>query len=328
MGDIYDRGRFRKDPSPANTPDDQTRLGGNPEKRPWESADDKAEKIRQMISTTRPGELGIVCLNAGQGDATIIRLPNGKIMVVDCNVDNSPENIVKYLKDAGIKKIDYLVITHPHQDHMSGTKDIADNFEVGEVWTTDYKRKRSEETPESYAAYQAYVKALSKLEKNGATIKTPSASNEPIVKDGKLEIRALGPSSSVQGNNEDIHEESIVIQVKVGKTSALLAGDTTNNQLDRICKYYHIEKTTLLHAPHHGSDEGANKDAIKQIRPDHTVISVGKGNPHGHPHDDAMKTYRDSSQEGVYRTDRGNIGFRFDSNGNCIDKQQESPKKS
>ena len=74
---------------------------------------------------------------------------------------------------------------------MSGTKDIADNFEVGEVWTTDYKRKRSEENPESYEAYREYVKALDKLEKNGATIRTPTASNDPIVKDGKLEIRAL-----------------------------------------------------------------------------------------------------------------------------------------
>lgn len=303
-------------------PDSQKRLGQSDSDSRERITQDKAERIRQMILTTRPGELGIVCLNAGQGDATIIRLPNGKIMVVDCNVDKSPENIVKYLKDAGIKKIDYLVITHPHQDHMSGTKDIADNFEVGEVWTTDYKRKRSEETPESYEVYQAYIKALNKLEKKGAVIKTPTASNEPIVKDGKLEIRALGPSSSVQGNNEDIHEESIVVQVKVGKTSALFAGDTTNNQLDRICKYYNIEKTTLLHAPHHGSDEGANRDAMKQIQPEYTVISVGKENPHGHPHDDAMKTYRGTTQERVYRTDRGNIGFRFDSDGNCVDKQQ------
>ena len=243
-------------------------------------------------------------------------------MVVDCNVDNSPENLVKYLKDAGIKKIDYLIITHPHQDHMSGTKDIADNFEVGEVWTTDYKRKRSEENPESYEAYREYVKALDKLEKNGATIRTPTASNDPIVKDGKLEIRALGPSASVQGNNEDIHEESLVVQVNVGKTSALFAGDTTNNQLDRICKYYRIEKTTLLHAPHHGSDEGANKDAMKQIQPEHTVISVGKGNPHGHPNVDAMKTYKTTTQDTIYRTDKGNIGIRFDSDGNCIEKLQ------
>jgi competence protein ComEC len=323
MGTIHDHRRFRIAPSPANTPDGQTKLGGNPEKKSWENSDnEKSEKIRQMIAARRPGELGIVCLNAGQGDATIIRLPNGKIMVIDCNVDKSPENIVRYLKDAGIKKIDYLVITHPHQDHMSGTKDIADNFEVGEVWTTNYKRKRGSETPESYEAYQAYVKALDKLEKKGATIRTPTASNDPIVKDGKLEIRALGPSSYVQGNNEDIHEESLVIQVTDGKTSALFAGDTTCHQLDRICKYYTIEKTTLLHAPHHGSDKGANKDAMKQIRPDYTVISVGKENPHGHPHDDAMKTYRKTTEENVYRTDRGNIGFRFDPEGNCIEKLQ------
>jgi competence protein ComEC len=323
MGTLYGIVRFRQNPTPDNTPDGQTTLDGNHDKQPWEQDEEKTEKIRNIIASPHPDELDIVCLNVGQGDATIIRLPNGKIMVVDCNVDKSPENIVKYLKDAGIIKIDYLVITHPHQDHMSGTKEIADNFEVGEVWTTDYKRKRSGETPESYEAYLAYVKALNTLEKSGAVIKTPAASNEPIVKDGKLEIRALGPSSSVQGNNEDIHEESLVVQVKVGETSALFAGDTTNNQLDRICKYYNIERTTLLHAPHHGSDEGANKDAMKQIQPEYTVISVGKGNPHGHPNDDAMKTYKKTTENRVYRTDRGTIGFRFNSNGESLDIIQE-----
>jgi competence protein ComEC len=324
MGTIYGDRRFRKNPSPANTPDGQTKIDDIPEipdrKR---SVNDKDEKIRQMISTSRPGDLNIVCLDAGQGDATIVRLPNGKIMVVDCNVENAPENIVKILKDAGIEKIDYLVITHPHQDHMSGAKDIADNFEVGEVWTTDYKRKRSEETPESYAAYQAYVKTLNKLEKKGATIRTPTASNDPIVKEGNLEIRAFGPSASVQGNNEDIHEESLVIHIKSDKTTALFPGDTTNHQLDRISKYYPINNITFLHAAHHGSKEGANEDVMRQISPEYTVISVGKGNPHGLPHSDAMKVYRQTTNgKKVYRTDKGTIGIRFNSDGMSTDVQE------
>jgi competence protein ComEC len=311
-------------PTVIGLPDGQKRLDDGPDPQPWErSAKDKVEKIRQMIATTRPGELGIVCLDAGQGDATIVRLPNGKVMVVDCNVDNSPEDIVKYLKDAGIKRIDYLVITHPHYDHMSGMKEIADNFEVGEVWTTDYKRKRSEEPPESYEAYRdAYVKGLGKLERKGTTVKKPTASNDPIVKDGNLEVRVLGPSASVQGNNEDIHEESLVVQIKTGKTSVVFTGDTTNGQLDRICKYYPVKDTTLWHASHHGSNEGANEDVLRQVQPKYTVIPVGKGNPHGHPHDDAMKTYRKTTQEKVYRTDKGNIGFRFNSDGYCVEMQE------
>jgi competence protein ComEC len=323
MGDGSGSSVYRKKPTLIGLPDGQRTLGDSPSPQPKEApVNDKAEKIRQMISTTRPGELGVVCLDAGQGDATIVRLPNGKVMVVDCNVDNSPEDIIKYLKDAGIKRIDYLVITHPHQDHMSGTKDIADNFEVGEVWATDYKRKKSEETPESYEAYRIYVKSLDILEKRGATIKKPTASNDPIVKDGNLEVRVLGPSASVQGNNEDIHDESIVIQIKSGKTTAVFAGDTTNSQQDRICKYYDIKDTTLWHASHHGSDQGANEDVMKQVRPKFTVIPVGKGNPHGHPHDDAKKIYEKTTKKSVYRTDKGNIGFRFNSDGESIEIQE------
>ncbi len=315
---------YKKNPSMMGLPDGQKRLDDGPDKKnPERLAKDKAEKIRQMISTAHLGELGIVYLDAGQGDATIVRLPNGKVMVIDCNVDNSPENIVEYLKDAGIKRIDYLVITHPHYDHMSGTKEIADNFEVGEVWITDYKRKKSEESPESYEAYRdAYVKGLNTLEKKGATIKKPTASNDPLVKDGKLEIRVLGPSTSTQGNNEDIHEESLAIQIGAGKTTAVFAGDTTNSQQERICKYYPVKGTTIWHASHHGSDEGANEEVMKQVRPKYTVIPVGKGNPHGHPHEDAMNIYKNTTQEKVYRTDKGNIGFRFNSEGDCIDMQE------
>jgi competence protein ComEC len=315
---------YRKNHLIIRLPDGQKRLDEFSDRRSQKHlVKNKAEKIRQMISSSHPGEIGVVFLNAGQGDATILRLPNGKVMVIDCNIDNSPENIVDYLKDAGIKRIDYLVITHPHYDHMSGTKEIADNFEVGEVWTTDYKRKKAEESPESYEAYKdAYVKGLNKLEKKGAKIKKPMASNNPLVKDGELEIKALGPSSYIQGNNEDIHEESLVIQIRVGKTTAVFAGDTTNSQQDRICKYYPVKGTTIWHASHHGSVEGANEEVMREVRPKYTVIPVGKGNNHGHPNKDAMNTYNKYTQKKVYRTDKGNIGFEFNSKGDGIEIQE------
>lgn len=283
----------------------------------------KEQRIKEMIATSNPDEIGIVYLNAGQGDATIIRLPNGKIMVIDCNTDESPENIVQYLKKAGITKIDYLVITHPHSDHMSGTKEIADNFEVGEVWTADYTRHKSEESPESYEKYkETYVAGLKKMERGGTEIKTPSAKNDPIVKDGKLEIRILGPSKSVQGDNEDIHEESLALQIKFGKTSFVFTGDTTNDQQDRIIEHYPVKDTTIWHASHHGSANGANEDVMKKVKPQYTVIPVGEDNPFQHPNNDALKIYERTTRKKVYRTDQGNIGFRFNADGESVEVQE------
>jgi competence protein ComEC len=281
----------------------------------------KEQRIKEMIASSNPNEIGIVYLNVGQGDATIIRLPNGKVMVVDCNTDDSPENIVHYLEKAGIKKIDYLVITHPHADHMSGTKEIADHFKVGEVWTTDFKRYKNEESPESYEKYKEYKKGLEKLKREGTQIKTPTASNEPEIKDRKMEIRILGPSKTVQGANEDIHNESLAIQIKFGKTSFVFTGDATNEQQERMLKYYPIERTTIWHASHHGSVEGANADVMEKVKPKYTIIPVGKDNVHDHPHDEAMEIYDNSTQKKVYRTDKGNIGFRFDVEGDSIEVQ-------
>lgn len=283
----------------------------------------KDKKIREMISTYNPDEIGVVYLNAGQGDATIVRLPNGKVMVIDCNTENAPENIADYLKKTGIKKVDYLVITHPHLDHMSGTKEIADNFEVEEVWITKYRRKEESETQESYEKYREhYIDGLKKLHSKGAKMRVYSAKNEPVVEEGKLKIKVLGPSYSSQGKNEDIHEESMALQIKFGKTSLVFTGDTPNNGLDRIKNYYNVKNTTVWHASHHGSREGANEEVLREANPKYTVIPVGKGNYHGHPHAEAKKIYGKYTEKKVYRTDEGNIGFRFNSEGDSVDVQE------
>lgn len=283
----------------------------------------KGKKIREMVSTSHPDEVGVVYLNAGQGDATIVRLPNGEVMVIDCNIDDSPENIIEYLKKTGIKKIDYLVITHPHYDHMSGMKEIADNFEVGEIWTTRFKRKKESESKESYEKYkESYVGGLKKFHQKDTKIRIPSAKNDPVVEEGKLKIKVLGPSYSSQGKNEDIHEESMAIQIKFGKTSMVFTGDTTNNGLDRIREYYDIKNTTVWHASHHGSKKGANEEALKEANPKYTVIPVGKGNYHGHPHAEAKQIYSKHTEKKVYRTDEGSVGMRFDSKGNSMEVQE------
>ena len=307
-------------------PDDQRQLVDVPKKSLADidrSNESNNNKIREMISSYHHDEIGIVFLNAVQGDAKIIRFSDGKVMVVDCNIDEAPENIIEYLKEAGIKKIDYLVITHQHHDHFSGLKEIADNFEVNEVWTTAYRRKKSEESEETYQKYkEEYLDGVKTLKNNGATVKTPSARNDPKVDNGEYEVKVLGPSSYVQGNNEDIHEESMAIQIRHKNNSILLTGDTTNDGLERIRSNYDIHNTTILQGSHHGSDEGANPDAIKEAHPKFTIISVGKNNPHGHPHDEAMETYRKNTQRSVYRTDKGNIGFRLKSDGEILDIQQ------
>lgn len=282
----------------------------------------KEKRIQEMVSTYHPEEIGIVYLNAGQGDATIVRLPNGKVMVIDCNIDNSPENVAKYLKNAGVKKIDYLVITHPHYDHMSGMKEIVDNFEVGEVWTTRFRRTKESESPESYEKFKGYHAQLKRLNNEGTKITVPSAKNEPVVEEGKLKIKVLGPSYGSQGKNEDIHEESMALQIRFGKTSLVFTGDTPNNGLDRIQNYYDVKNTTVWHASHHGSREGANEEVLREANPKYTVIPVGKDNYHGHPHAEAKKIYSKYTEKKVYRTDEGNIGFRFNSEGDSIEVQE------
>lgn len=275
----------------------------------------KDARIKDIVEKSRPDELGVIYLNAGQGNASIVTLPNGKIMVIDCNVDNSPDNIVEFLENANRKNVDYLIVTHPHYDHMSGVEYFAtNNFEVGEVWIPMFERQKELESPYSYEKWLKYEMALKKLEDNGAKIKTPYARNAPIIEDGKLQIKVLGPSYNSQCKNEDIHEESMVIQIKFGKTSLLFPGDATHNQLERINNYYDIEDTTVNQSCHHGSRKCLNEEVLKAVNAKYTVISVGK-NSHGHPHEEAIEMYKKYTEDEVYRTDHGSIGFRFNSEG-------------
>ncbi len=312
--------------SPPSGRGEATRVDPNQQKLIIQEKNNKQlgrARIKEMVSKYHPDEIGIVYLNAGQGDATIVRLPNGKVMVIDCNTDNAPENIVDYLKKAGIKKIDYLVITHPHLDHMSGTKEIANNIKVEEVWITKYRRKEESESQESYEKYREhYIDGLKKLRSKGTKMRLHFAKNEPVIEEGKLKIRVLGPSYCSKDKNEDIHEESMALQIKFGKTSMVFTGDTPNNGLDRIRRHYDIKGTTVWHASHHGSNEGANEEAIKEANPKYTVIPVGKGNYHRHPHEEAKKIYDKYTEKRVYRTDEGNIGFRLNSEGESIDGQE------
>lgn len=275
--------------------------------------------IRDMISSTHPNEMGIAFLEAGQGDCSVVKLPNGEVMVIDCNTENANENIVEFLRKAGVKKIDYLVITHPHYDHTSGMKEVSQNFEVKEVWISDFEPDRKKVGEESYQKYMEYKKIIENLKSKGTYITTPTAKREPYKSMNGTKIYCYGPSANPsESTEEDIHASSMVIRIEHGKSSALFVGDINHKGWERLKTHYGDDmKSTVFHASHHGSESGCDKEAMEYIQPQHTVISVGE-NKFGHPHASADKTYQRISEKNVWYTDGGTIGFRLDTEGKHI----------
>lgn len=280
--------------------------------------------IQDMISSTHPDEIGVAFLEVGQGDCSVVKLPNGEIMVIDCNTENANVNIVDFLRKTGIKKIDYLVITHPHYDHTSGMKEISQNFEIKEVWISDFEPNKEKMSEESYKKYVEYKTVIESLEKKGTVVVKPTSKREPYKVMNNTKIYCYGPSASPsESTEEDIHANSMVLKLEHGKSSILFVGDINNKGWERLKNYYGNDlKSTIFHASHHGSESGCDKEAMEYIKPQHTVVSVGE-NKFGHPDASADKVYQRASKKDVWYTDAGTIGFRLNSQGEHIVIQKE-----
>jgi len=265
--------------------------------------------VRDVISNLDQNEIGIAFLDVGQGNCAVVRLPTGETIVIDCNIKEANVDIVKFLKSCGVEKVDILVITHPHTDHMSGLGDIAANFSVGRVWISPFERDVTNLPPESKQEYEKFLRTINIMERKGVPIENPMASSKPYAHIGDVDIRVLSPSKDAPMEGEQqIHEASIVMDVRIGKFSALFGGDLNEKGWDALAEKYNV-KSTILNASHHGSDVGCNEKVVRRISPDYTVVSVGE-NMFGHPHEDAVKTYRDCSNKDVLFTDEGSVGFR------------------
>src|SRR2546426_4792899 len=269
--------------------------------------------VDNAITHAPPDRLGVAFLDVGQGDGSVIKLPNGKVMVIDCNIERATEDIVEFLKRTGVKRVDYLVVTHPHYDHMSGLREIAEHFEVGELWRTEFTRRQEDESTESWEKYQQYERAVKLMESRGTKIVYPKAAGRPFRAEGDAKIYCYSPASGVPQGAQDIHTDSIVLHVSYGKSSVTFGGDMNKEGWEKIATHYDI-RSSVLHASHHGADTGCNEAAVRQVRPEYTVISVGPNN-FGHPHEGALEIYRRNSRKGVLLTDEGSVGFLMDDSG-------------
>jgi competence protein ComEC len=268
----------------------------------------EAERVAHLLDTFKnhkPGELTVGALNAGQGDCCVMRLPNGDVVVVDCNVRSANVNVVKFLQEAGISRVALLVLTHPDQDHVSGLPALAasgikfDNVIDGRFRKEDAQGER---TP----GYEEYKAALQALEVGGATFMKRTAISGDEVSIGTTKIEFLAPHKTMSA--EDANEASLAFRLVQGQRSILFGGDVTAATWETIAnRIGNRLKSDIFWSSHHGAESGCHPPAVGLIKPHLTIISVGDNN-YGHPHAEALQCYK-SNSEHVRRTDEGTIGL-------------------
>lgn len=294
----------------------------------------------------------VICADVGQGDCTLIRLPDGEYMLVDLyRCEGEGIDIFKLLDDvlpegeAGKKRLKYLVVTHAHDDHITGIGDLYDRYGVEWLWVPQHEERKK--IAKNFEEYQRVVDKHPE-----ERVKRPQGSRSPQgEKDPDLDlhedvtVRCFSPPGTIEideGLSEEkakelVHENCLVLRLSYeGNTSVILTGDSDIACWKRVVDYYEgrpdsetgteVLAAEVLHASHHGSrtffkegdeDSEAWLDALELINPDAVIVSVGEDNKHGHPHEDMMKAYREEAGENnVFETcQSGTVVVEVDSGG-------------
>lgn len=236
-------------------------------------------------SSPTSGKLKIHFIDVGQGDSELIQSQNEN-MLIDTGTNESKNSLISYLKQQNIKKIDYLVLTHPHEDHIGGADAVIENFDIGKIYMPH--------VTSNTRTFRSLAKAI---KAKGLKAESPELSS--TFKLGGADCIVYGPINTVQ---KDLNTFSIVIKVTFGKNRFLFTGDAqASNEKDMMEKGYDLS-SDVLKVGHHGSHTSTSDAFLNAVNPKYAVISCGKGNDYGHPHKSTMKKLEAKSIP-VYRTD-------------------------
>ncbi len=248
-----------------------------------------------QIPENTPGLMKVNFIDVEQGDSILVQLPDGRNMLVDAGTRDAGIKVINYLKNAGVKKIDYLVATHPHEDHIGGMAAVIRGFKVGAIYM-----------PKATHTTKTYIDLLETIQSKGLKITTAEAGIK-IIDTGGLSVFVLAPNSAAY---EDLNNYSAVIKLTYGKIGFLLTGDAlAQSEKEMLAKGTDL-RADVLKAGHHGSYSSASQGFLDAVNPKYAVISVGAGNDYGYPHDAALRRL---SGIQLYRTDLdGDVVFITD----------------
>lgn len=254
------------------------------------------------FSSATPADtnLHIYFLNVGQGDSEYIKMPNGQDVLIDGGPDSSVLGELGKVMTLGDRKIDLVVLTHPHADHLTGLIDVINRFEIGEVWETGVEYPSS-----TYDTWKNLVK------EKGISDKFVSANTEKQF--GDVKIFVLYPLSPIKNQTIDnLNNASIISELDYNKFSALFLGDAEISAQAQILKS--VKPMQVVKIAHHGSQNGLNEDLMKIVRPAIAVIEVGAKNTYGHPAASTISFLKSLATQ-IYRTDQnGTIDVNSDGN--------------
>ncbi|MCB4791279.1 MAG: MBL fold metallo-hydrolase [Elusimicrobia bacterium] len=241
-------------------------------------------------------DMTVYFIDVGQGDSEYIVLPNGKNVLIDGGPSSATSsNTASFLNAHNVTTIDYVVLTHPHDDHYKGLQWVFDNCQVNNFYDTKMNNSGAvgDETTRTKSASEP-----------GCTIVYPSA-NDLLIWDSSVTVKVLNacPSTTSSSDGTTINQNSIVLKMTYNGESILFAGDIdTNVEATLVSTYGNNLAAKVLKVPHHGSAYGSSTAFLDKVKPTRAYIEVGAGNSYGHP-DSGTVSRLQAAGATIYRTD-------------------------
>ena len=216
-------------------------------------------------------------LDVDQADCELVFLPDGKTLLIDAGNRGDGEEIVSYLKSKSIAKIDYLVATHPHADHIGGISEVIDTFEIGKIFVP---RVAEKDVPTT----KTYEEFLLSVQSKGLKL-TAAKAGTTLFEGADYKAECFAPCGD---EYDDLNKYSVVIKLSYGIHSFLFTGDAEEeNELEMINAGYNLD-CDVLKLGHHGSHSSSSEAFLRAVTPTYAIISCGEGNDYGHPHSETL----------------------------------------
>lgn len=236
-------------------------------------------------------------IDVGQGDCELVRIPEQEggyfNMLIDSGEASQGNTVIDALKGLGVDKLDAVVVSHPHADHMGSMAAVIEHFEIGAFYMPEIPE---DQTPTTLA-YERMIDALIAKEMKLHRIKA----GDTISGTDTAVIDVLSPNKG--DRYENMNNYSAVIKITYGETSFIYMGDAETGNFEAAMDSGYNLDADVIKIGHHGSGNATNKALLKAVSPDIAVISCGRGNDYGHPHKETLSLLKKNKAE-VLRTDR------------------------
>lgn len=240
-----------------------------------------------IIYEPEAGKMIVYYLDVGQGDSILIQV-NKKNLLIDSGPKSDKKKLLQYLSKINIDKLDYIVATHPHEDHIGNMSEIIDNYNVLNFYA-----------PKIQTTTKTFEQMIDSLKTKNLKINVIKKGTDSINLGQNTKVTVFSPTKDYY---EDLNNYSPIIKIQYGKTSFLFTGDAQKDVEKEIIASNEDISADILKVGHHGSSTSTTKEFLNKVHPSICVISVGSDNSYNHPNTDTLKRLKDNNAK-ICRTD-------------------------